>query len=61
MGTARAGLDAGRTLDHLADTMELYAAYVGTRATDADWWWQSAPLAEWDGAPRRRTSPPPWC
>ncbi|MGY1807810.1 DinB family protein [Blastococcus sp. SYSU D00669] len=27
---------------------------------DADWWWQSAPLAEWDGAPRRRTSPPQW-
>ncbi|MGY1603642.1 DinB family protein [Geodermatophilus sp. SYSU D00815] len=26
----------------------------------ADWWWQSAPLAEWDGAPRRRTSPPQW-
>ncbi|WP_448623671.1 DinB family protein [Geodermatophilus sp. URMC 64] len=26
----------------------------------ADWWWQSAPLAEWDGRPRRRTSPPPW-
>ena len=25
-----------------------------------DWWWQSAPLAEWDGAPRRRTSPPQW-
>ena len=27
---------------------------------DPDWWWQSAPLAEWDGTPRRRTSPPAW-
>jgi len=27
---------------------------------DPDWWWQSAPLAEWDGAPHRRTSPPQW-
>jgi len=26
----------------------------------ADWWWQSAPLTEWDGRPRRRTSPPQW-
>ena len=24
----------------------------------ADWWWQSAPLSEWDGLPRRRTAPP---
>lgn len=28
--------------------------------SDPDWWWQSAPLAEWDGRPRRRTSPPAW-
>jgi hypothetical protein len=27
---------------------------------DPDWWWQSAPLSEWDGHPRRRTSPPGW-
>jgi hypothetical protein len=27
---------------------------------DPDWWWQSAPLAEWDGRPRRRTVPPGW-
>lgn len=27
---------------------------------DPEWWWQSAPLAEWDGKPRRRTSPPRW-
>ncbi len=27
---------------------------------DPDWWWQSAPLSEWDGKPRQRTSPPRW-
>ncbi|MGH3983157.1 MAG: hypothetical protein ACRDST_10855 [Pseudonocardiaceae bacterium] len=27
---------------------------------DASWWWQSAPLTEWDGKPRRRTVPPRW-
>ncbi len=27
---------------------------------DPDWWWQSGPLAEWDGRPRRRTVPPAW-
>lgn len=27
---------------------------------DADWWWQSAPLSEWDGQPRRRDVPPQW-
>ena len=32
----------------------------GVPPADAGWWWQSAPLAEWDGAPRRRTSPPQW-
>ena len=25
-----------------------------------DWWWQSAPLIEWDGQPRRRDAPPQW-
>lgn len=25
-----------------------------------DWWWQSAPLAEWNGEPRRRDAPPQW-
>jgi len=30
------------------------------RPEPADWWWQSAPLAEWDGTARRRTSPPQW-
>lgn len=27
---------------------------------DPDWWWQSAPLDEWDGRPRRRTTAPAW-
>jgi len=27
---------------------------------DPQWWWQSAPLQEWNGQPRRRTSPPGW-
>jgi hypothetical protein len=27
---------------------------------DPDWWWQSAPLQEWDGRPRRRTTRPGW-
>lgn len=27
---------------------------------DPEWWWQSALVAEWDGKPRRRTSPPQW-
>jgi hypothetical protein len=27
---------------------------------DADWWWQSAPLAEWNGETRRRDVPPQW-
>jgi hypothetical protein len=36
-------------------------ASLGGRSPEpADWWWQSAPLAEWDGIPRRRTSPPQW-
>jgi hypothetical protein len=35
--------------------------WLGTRPPQAsDWWWQSAPLAEWDGQPRRRTAPPQW-
>lgn len=29
-------------------------------AHDPQWWWQAAPLAEWDGRPRRRTRPPQW-
>ena len=27
---------------------------------DPDWWWQSAPLPEWDGQPRRRDVAPAW-
>lgn len=34
---------------------------IGDRPpADADWWYQSAPLTEWDGSPHRRTSPPQW-
>jgi hypothetical protein len=29
-------------------------------AQDSDWWWHSAPLEEWDGQPRRRSTPPQW-
>jgi hypothetical protein len=36
------------------------ASLKGLPAASADWWWQSAPLAEWDGKPRRRSSPPQW-
>jgi len=25
-----------------------------------DWWWQCAPLDEWDGTMRARTVPPAW-
>jgi hypothetical protein len=27
---------------------------------DDQWWWHSAPLAEWDGTPHRRSTPPQW-
>lgn len=27
---------------------------------DPNWWWQSAPLDEWNGRPRRRDKPPLW-
>ncbi|QCB51294.1 hypothetical protein E5720_20745 [Rhodococcus sp. PAMC28707] len=27
---------------------------------DPQWWWQSAPLQEWDGKPRQRTIQPRW-
>lgn len=33
-------------------------ARVSGVAADPQWWWQSAPLPEWDGRPHRRTSPP---
>jgi len=35
-------------------------AHVDGLVHDPDWWWQSPPLSEWDGHPRRRTSPPAW-
>ncbi len=38
------------------------AGVDGTAMLGADWWWHCAPLAEWDGTPRRRaeTDPPGW-
>ncbi len=36
-------------------------ARVSGLSADPEWWWQSAPISEWDGRPRRRTSPPGWC
>lgn len=27
---------------------------------DSNWYWHSAPLSEWDGTVKRRTSPPAW-
>lgn len=27
---------------------------------DPQWWWQSAPLNEWDGTPQKRTTAPRW-
>lgn len=35
-------------------------AHVPGVPDDSDWWWQSAPLEEWNGLPRRRTAPPGW-
>jgi uncharacterized protein (TIGR03083 family) len=36
-------------------------APLGTRPPqDANWWWQSAPLDEWDGTPQQRSTPPQW-
>jgi hypothetical protein len=32
----------------------------GHEPPEADWWWQSAPLSEWDGTPHRRSTPPQW-
>lgn len=28
--------------------------------SDPDWWWQSSPLGQWDGRPRRRDRRPNW-
>lgn len=36
------------------------AGLAGEPPADADWWYQSAPLREWDGIPRRRSVPPQW-
>ena len=38
------------------------AALGAQEMLGADWWWHCAPLAEWDGQPRRRAAadPPGW-
>ena len=65
------GVMAGRgnqPADEIAGAAELVQgkidnvplAVVRGIPSDPGWWWQSAPLAEWDGKPRRRTSPPRW-
>lgn len=36
------------------------AALPGHARLDADWYWHSAPLAEWDGRIKRRAAPPHW-
>ncbi len=35
-------------------------ALPGHDRLDDSWWWHCAPLAEWDGAVKRRTAPPAW-
>jgi hypothetical protein len=53
-------------IDHgLAPPAELLLAVTGRHTvagvpSDPEWWWQSAPLREWDGTPRRRDVPPGW-
>lgn len=46
--------------EHLLLAVTGRASIVGVPA-DPEWWWHSAPLSEWDGRPRQRTSPPGWC
>jgi hypothetical protein len=36
------------------------AALPGQPDLGPDWWWHCAPLDEWDGQIKRRTSPPGW-
>ncbi|MBA3520317.1 MAG: hypothetical protein H0T75_22365 [Rhizobiales bacterium] len=36
------------------------AALGDRERLDADWYWQCAPLSEWDGTIKRRTAPPAW-
>jgi uncharacterized protein (TIGR03083 family) len=48
-----------------ADGPDLLLAVTGRLTVpgvpaDPEWWWQSAPLDEWDGRPRCRTVPPGW-
>ncbi|OYD60840.1 hypothetical protein [Rhodococcus sp. OK302] len=49
----------------MADAPELLLAITGRTSvkgiqSDPDWWWQSAPLTEWNGLPARRDVKPGW-
>ncbi|WP_147918451.1 hypothetical protein [Ruania zhangjianzhongii] len=49
----------------LAPPAELLLGVTGRLAvpgvpSDPGWWWQSAPLQEWDGTPQRRDISPGW-
>lgn len=49
----------------MADAPELLLAITGRISVegihaDPDWWWQSAPLTEWNGLPARRDVKPGW-
>ncbi|MCI2238437.1 maleylpyruvate isomerase N-terminal domain-containing protein [Kineococcus sp. TRM81007] len=55
---------AAHALD-VADPATVLLAVTGRRHLDGlghdpDWWWWSAPLEEWGGAPHRRTRAPHW-
>lgn len=49
------GLDGTQVLLGVTGRREVHAV-----TSDPDWWWQSAPLSEWDGQPRYRTAAPRW-
>ncbi|MDV6272352.1 hypothetical protein R3Q06_02455 [Rhodococcus erythropolis] len=49
----------------LASPSELLLAVTGRMTVDGipsdpDWWWQSAPLTEWNGSPAQRDVKPGW-
>lgn len=49
----------------MANAPELLLAITGRTSiegiqSDPDWWWQSAPLTEWDGLPAQRDVKPGW-
>ena len=54
--TEEAGPDPWATLCWTTGRISL----PGRDDVGADWYWQCAPLAEWDGTVRKRTAPPGW-